>query len=141
MSQGPVRTPTPLLKLKGTFKHSPAHYREQRGNEPEGTDPIRSEPPEWMNEEQAEEYRVICRNCHLNVLSIADEQLVQMVACLFVEFRTLAKKRVLMRADYIGKLMNGLSILGMTPASRSKVQAIKRDDEKKNPFNQERPAA
>ena len=116
------------------------HYKEQRGGEPEGTDPIRYEPPDWMDEECAAEYQSICRNCHLNVLSVADEQVVQMVACLFVDFRTLAKQRKMMRADYIGKLFAGLNYLGMTPASRSKVQAIKRNEEDKNRFAKTRAA-
>jgi hypothetical protein len=76
-------------------------------------------------------YREIVRKCHPNVLSAADRAWTEIVACLLAEFRASPKA---MKVTRLGRLMAGLSALGMSPADRSRAATIPRA--KLNPFAQ-----
>jgi phage terminase small subunit len=115
------RQPTNVLLLKGSFKNSikkPA----KRANEPINTELLSKEPPEWLNEKEQECWREIVSICHPAVLGVADKVTVELVACLTAEFREAPRKMPVAR---IIRLQMGLSSLGMTPADRSRVSALK----------------
>lgn len=86
-----------------------------------------------MTEQQAEAYTEVVSRCHKDVLCVADQMVVEMVACLIAEYRTSPDD---MSVNKIGKLFTGLDKLGMSPASRSKVQAMKRDGNEKDPLDE-----
>ena len=128
------RLPTKLAVLHGTNTANPARFaRQGRENEPKNTDPLPVDPPDWMTEAQKEVYSYIVRTCHKDVLTIADQATVEMVATLLCKFRA---KQGDISPNLIGKLYSGLDRLGMSPSARSKVSAVKREDGKQNPLNE-----
>ncbi|MCC6489165.1 MAG: hypothetical protein IT364_16820 [Candidatus Hydrogenedentes bacterium] len=129
-----ARLPTKVAILHGTHKANPGRFaRQGRENEPQNTDPLPPDPPDWMTEPQKEVYSYIIRICHKDVLTIADQSIVEMVAVLLCKFRA---KQGDVHPNLIGKLYSGLDRLGMTPSARSKVSAVKRDNGKQNPLSE-----
>lgn len=134
MSRGRPRLPTKIAILHGRAKNEPGRFaRQNRDNEPQNTDPLPAEPPEWMTDLQKDVYLEIVQTCHKDVLTIADRATVEMVATLLCRFRA---KQGDVSPNLIGKLYSGLDRLGMSPSARSKVSAVKRDDGKQNPLRE-----
>lgn len=128
---GRPRKPTVLHMLKGT---NPSRMRrQQRDKEPETTGPLSADAPDWMSEHQQDCYREVVSKMHKDVLCSADGPLVEMVACLISEMRT---NQGDMNGSKMGRLLSGLERLGMTPSSRSKVQAMPRDDKPASPLDE-----
>lgn len=111
------RTPTNILRLNGALARNPGRHAD-RLNEPVPSGPVGS-PPDWMNDAERESWGWIVGRCPPGVLSNADDGILELAAYL--------------RAQVVGRtMMNGGRIwallrqcygeLGMTPASRSKVQ-------------------
>jgi phage terminase small subunit len=123
----PLRTPTNILKLKGSLRHDKARHA-NRVNEPQPTEAIDEKPPPWMNAEQKETYRYLVATAPANVLSRADGFIVQVVAVLLAEFRSDPEN---FSAAKHSLLLTGLGHLGMTPTHRSKVTAMKQPTKSK----------
>jgi phage terminase small subunit len=125
------RKPTAIHILKGS---NPTRMRRQgRQNEPESLGPLSPTAPEWMSEDQAHAYKEVVSRCHKDVLCVADTMIVELVAVLVDEMR---RRQGDLSVAKIGKLMSGLDRLGMTPAARSKVQAMKRDGEEESTLSE-----
>ena len=136
---GGLRKPTNLLRLTGADKKNPKRFAKQnRQNEPRDLGPITIEPPDWMGPLQQEYYINIVNQCPKNVLTNADIQIVETLALLLARNRVIAMDPEQdFSANIIGKIFSGLSHLGMTPASRSKVSAVNRDENaKENPLSE-----
>jgi hypothetical protein len=113
---GRPRKPTNVLHLNGAFKHDPQRLT-ARANEPKPAGPIGS-PPAWMQESEQRAWHEIVEEALPGVLSNADRGTLSIAA----QLRALQtpgevdlKAMSLLKACY--------TELGMTPASRSKVQA------------------
>jgi len=114
------RKPTNVLQLAGAFKKNPARGRE-RANEPKPNGPV-GDPDAWMDETQRKCRDWIIRKCPAGVLGDCDEGILEIAAqlrAMQVNGQIDNKGLALLKACY--------TELGMTPASRSKVQAAKPD--------------
>ncbi len=121
------RKPTNVLDLSGAFKHNPQRLA-ARANEPKPDGPI-GDAPAWMAEDEAEVWREIVSEAPPGVLTNADRGLLGIMATLRVLLCTRqadAKDKALLLRCY--------TELGMTPASRSKVQAKPSDEKPINAF-------
>ena len=117
------RLPTNVLALKGHYKKNPKRIVE-RIDEPEAMEPISKTPPSYMSAEQKNAYIYIISHCHPDVLCVADQAATEVVACLLAQFR---HNPLRMDTGRISRLLAGLGSLGMTPADRSRVQTMKRN--------------
>lgn len=125
------RKPTVLHMLKGT---NPSRMRrQQRDKEPETAGPLPPNAPEWMSEHQQDCYLEVIAKMHKDVLSCADGPIVELIACLISEMRL---NHGDLSGNKMGRLLSGLERLGMTPSSRSKVQAMPREDKTENPLDE-----
>lgn len=128
------RLPTKVAILHGRNKTNPGRFaRQNRDGEPQNTDPLPPEAPDWMTEAQKEIYQGIIKVCHKDVLTVADIYTVETVAVLICKFR---ERQGDVNPNIIGKIYSGLDRLGMSPSARSKVSAVKREDAKQNPLNE-----
>lgn len=123
MNLGRPRTPTSVLELKGAFKHNPDRAL-ARIDEPELTGAI-GDPPEGMTEAQ-----VACWNELLwlrgpGVLFRCHRVVLEQLASVLAEARE-RKWQISMALH--ARLQSLLCELGMTPASNSKVKAVKKAD-------------
>lgn len=133
--RGRPRKPTAVALLHNVDREHATRWRkQQRDKEPTNTDPLPADPPEYFTELQRDCYQEIIVGCHKDVLTIADAQMVEIIAVLLAKFR---ERRGDVHPNIIGKLFSGFDRLGMSPSARSKVQAVKRgEDEKDNPLSE-----
>lgn len=124
---GRPRKPTNVLHLSGAFKHNPQRLQ-ARANEPQPDGPI-GEAPEWMAQDEAALWDTIAAESPPGVLTSADRGLLEIM----VELKKLVQSRA---ADPKERalLLRCYTELGMTPASRSKVQAKTTKTEEINEF-------
>lgn len=121
------RTPTNLLLLNGGMKRNPGRYAD-RANEPKPTGPI-GDPPEWLTDFEREAWATFVEEAAPGVLTNSDRGLLELACTLraLVKSRQAdSKDRALLKSCYVD--------MGMTPASRSKVQAAKSEDAPVNAF-------
>jgi phage terminase small subunit len=137
------RKPTGLLLLNGGLEHNKKRYAD-RANEPKPTGPI-GEPPEGMDADVARCWREIVAESAPGVLTVSDRGILAIAADLrrhsergdpvnvaergqepVYEYVTDPKK--------IALLVRCYTELGMTPASRSKVQAKPQDEKPASAF-------
>lgn len=122
------RKPTNILKLAGAFRKDPQRLR-QREAEPKPNGPLGA-PPGWLDDIERECWQWIVARIPAGVLGDSDEGALELTAWLRAQLITRKADRA-DRALY--KAM--LAELGMTPASRSKVQAKPtEDDQPKSEF-------
>lgn len=136
------RKPTNVLQLAGAFKKDPQRAA-ARANEPKPTGPI-GDPPAGTDAEVARVWREIVEEAPPGVLTNADRGVLLLMAKLrlhaevgdpfiaddgttFETVRIYDTKRLTL-------LLRCYTELGMTPASRSKVQAKQPDDKPANEF-------
>ncbi len=114
MTAGRTRTPTNILRLRGTDKNTPARMRD-RANEPQNVNPI-GKPQAFLSAAEKRAWRLIVKECITGVLGEADRLAVamasQLVARCMDNSATQPEKVLLFRY---------LAQFGMTPADRSKV--------------------
>lgn len=122
------RKPTNVLELKGAFKKDPRRAA-AREDEPQPVTPI-GPAPEHFDEVQAACYDELVRRAHAGVLCDSDAITVEVGAVLLARLRTKTDE---FTAGEFGRIQAILGALGMTPADRSKVAAIKQG-EKANPY-------
>lgn len=110
------RKPTNILRLSGAFRKDPQRAA-ARANEPVPSGPV-GEAPTWMTPAERESWEWIVARCAPGVLANSDDGILEITACLREQFliRALDAKGILLLKACYGEL-------GMTPASRSKVQA------------------
>lgn len=123
---GNPRKPTKLLLLNGGIKHNPKRYAD-RLLEPKPNGPIGA-PPEGMTYEAKQAWCEIVAECPTGVLTSADRGAVEHMSIL----RAYCREGV-MDVKAMALLLRYYTELGMTPASRSKVQ-VKPVEEKPNAF-------
>ena len=123
------RKPTSVLQLRGSFKHNPDRGR-ARENEPQPTAEI-SAAPAHFDETQAACYDELVRRAHAGVLCDSDGVAVEVGAVLLARLRTKTDE---FTVGEFGRLQAVLGALGMTPADRSKVSALKPKDDGPDPL-------
>lgn len=113
------RTPTNLLVLRGGLKNRPARAAKRAG-EPEPNGPI-GNAPKHLTPEQKQAWDDIVSTCHEGVLCAADRLYVEYGATVLAQVRKEGAKnpRLGTRLEMV------LTRLGMTPADRSRVSAVK----------------
>lgn len=146
------RTPTKILELKGAFKHDPARGR-ARANEPKLPGGV-GEPPDWLDHEAREEWwRVVpdldtagvtsrVEATALGAYCLAVSRLRKAQAEVFRDGLTIMTEGGLRKHPAISIIERAEATIkafaaefGMTPASRSKVQAKPADkDEPSSSF-------
>jgi len=120
------RTPTNILRLRGSApKKNPGRLRE-RENEPVEERPL-GPPPKALTPKQRQAWKELADNSVPGVLGKADRHAVEIAACLLAEVRGGEPT-----ATIYAQLLRSLSMLGMSPADRSKVQLPAKP--KHNPF-------
>lgn len=123
---GRPRTPTNILKLRGTDKNTPARMRE-RANEPQNKNPV-GKPQTWLTAAEKRAWRMLEKECITGVLGEADRFALAMAAQLAAKCinhtATPADKTLMHR--YLGQF-------GMTPSERSRIAIPK--EKPKNKFD------
>ena len=124
-----TRTPTNVLKLRGSDKVHPERMRD-RENEPEPVGDI-GDPPAHLSETERGCWVELVGLCHDGVLCAADGPFMEYAARVWAQLRSdsFIDPKLGIRFETI------CARLGMTPADRSKVQARKKDA-KKDPYSE-----
>jgi hypothetical protein len=119
------RTPSAILEAKGAFTKNPSRKREdfQAGD-------FDKTPPEYFNAAQVSVWDEIVSLLPDGVLQATDRMALELVSRLVATFRATDDANVTMAQ--IAQLRTTLATLGMTPADRSRVTAIKKPGV--NPF-------
>ena len=123
------RTPTAVLKAKGTFIKDPKRGK-ARANEPKDLKPFKKEVPEHLDECVRICWLEIASEVPAGVLTESDRKTLEVAAALYARFK---EEGANMPTDKLNLYIRTLGLLGMDPSSRSKVQVAKIDDNK-NPF-------
>lgn len=110
------RTPTNVLDLKGSYKNHPERKRE-RANEPEPKAGI-GPSPDHFDELQQKTWNELVGIIPAGVLGDCDRWTVEIAVRLMCKLRA---DGGLAGAEY-GNLIKCLSVMGMTPADRSRVK-------------------
>lgn len=122
------RTPTNVLALKGAFAHNPDRGR-ARAAEPEPVGEI-GDPPDHLDELARDAWRELVKHAHAGVLCAADRPFMEYAAKVWAQIKASPEvdpKLGIRFESIIGRL-------GMSPADRSKVSAIKPRDGKDDPL-------
>lgn len=122
MTQGTKRTPTALLEARGAFEKNPQR-RKERSNEPKPTKPI-GDPPAHFNGDQVDCWHELLEKIPHGVAFEPDSISLEMASVLLAEIRYGKAS-----AWQYQQLHRCLAAFGMTPADRSKVQAVSEDVE------------
>ncbi len=125
-----IRVPTNILEMRGSFAHDPKRRREREG-EPTPKGKIGT-APKYFSRLQKTTWRELLKIIPDNVLGDSDRWAVELAVVLMVEFRADAAK---FTAAKYGRLANALSVLGMTPADRSKVRILESKAKKADPWD------
>lgn len=137
------RKPTNVLHLSGAFKHNPDRLA-ARANEPKPSGPV-GDPPDNMDVETARCWREIVAEAPPGVLTNADRGILAIAADLRRHAEqgdpvNVAPRGAEPEYEYvtdpkkIALLVRCYTELGMTPASRSKVQAKPTEEAPINAF-------
>lgn len=111
------RKPTAVLKLVGAFKANPKRTR----TDPEPSGPL-GDPPEHLSEAERACWRELVVMSPPGVLTGGDAWAVEIAARLMAEYRADGR---LFQAAKLSRLQAALGSLGLSPADRSRVSAIK----------------
>lgn len=112
------RTPSAVLEARGSFDHNPDRRREDFDSG--AFDKL---APEYFNGAQVEAWDEIVRLLPTSVLQATDRLAVELTARLIARFRSQDDADVSMAQ--VAQIRTALASLGMTPADRSRVTAIK----------------
>lgn len=123
---GRPRTPTSVLKAKGSFVDNPGRGR-ARENEPKNLKPFTREVPSHLDEDERICYLEIAEECPKGVLTASDRKHLELAAILYAQVKI---HKGNLRTDKLALYMRTLGYLGMNPSERSKVQVAKIDDNK-----------
>lgn len=134
------RTPTSQLDASGAFDHDPQRARE-RQNEPIPPGPLGEPPARWrtntgdenrdrLNSLQVEAWHELELQVAPNVLTISDRVAVEVYCSLIARHRA---GEILTAAEY-GLIKSFLAEMGMTPASRSRLNVPRKPEKPKNKF-------
>jgi hypothetical protein len=112
------RTPSAVLEARGAFAHNPDRKREdfQSGD----FDPT---PPKYFTAKQKAVWKEIVELLPPKVLQATDRLAVELTARLVANFRAMDDADVSMAQ--VAQIRTALATLGMTPADRSRVSAVK----------------
>lgn len=112
-----ARKPTAVLQFTGAYKKDP-NRAESRKDEPKPSGGI-GEPPAHLSDEQKKLWFELVGQSLPGVLSNADRTILELTV------RALEQIRIVYDPKIGPQLNQYLQQLGMTPAARSKVQAVK----------------
>lgn len=121
------KKPLQLLMLSGSLQHDKKRYA-PRLNAPQ-PHPELGPPPDFLEPEQLTAWNMIVERSAPGVLTAADYPAVHLTACLYGD--VLAGNR---HPAIVAQLRLMLSQLGLTPASRSNVQAVDDPTQNRSPF-------
>lgn len=112
------RTPSTVLEARGAFAHNPDRAREdfQSGD----FDPA---PPKYFDAKQKAVWHEIVGLLPPKVLQATDRMAVELTSRLVANFRAMDDAAVTMAQ--VAQIRTALATLGMTPADRSRVSAVK----------------
>jgi hypothetical protein len=117
---GRPRTPTPLLELRGAYKHDPKRKRARQA-EPKAGGPLDGAPTSF-SAELVSVWDELCELAPPGVLGKADRWLVEVTCQLMLKFRVIGLLRGSgMSSAELNLLVSCLSRMGMTPSDRSRV--------------------
>lgn len=116
------RTATNVLDATGAFQKNPKR-RNARKNEPKPTGKI-GDPPKWFDKNREGVWRELVEQSAPGVLTNSDRAVLERVSDLLWQSR---EKPGEFPAAKDNLLMRGLSMIGMTPADRSKISAVQDD--------------
>lgn len=119
------RTPTSILKARGSFKK---HPERRRPDEPQVTEEL-GEPPAMLKSNELQAWRDIVEHCAAGVLRKSDRIAVEIAASLLAQYRRAPGK---FPSAKLGRLEILLGKFGMNPSDRSKVSAPRQPEN--NPF-------
>ena len=125
---GRPHVPTAVHRLKGTMQAHPERMR-ARENEPVPEDGL-GECPAMLAPEVRQAWHSIVDGCAPGVLTSMDRVTMELAATLLARFRSDPME---CHVGVVARLHALLGSMGMTPADRSKVAVVKRQ-ERKNPF-------
>ncbi|HEB78183.1 MAG TPA: terminase [Methylothermaceae bacterium] len=108
------RKPTLVLERTGTFKEKP----DRRRKDPETAGPL-GDPPEDFSKEEREAWDLVVSQAPLDVLTVADRQLVELTARLYHYIKITEIEDI--QAAKLQLYNKCLVQMGMTPADRSRV--------------------
>ena len=111
------RKPSAVLEMNGSFNHNPDR-RKKRANEPKPEGTI-GNPPEHLSTQAADIWHEICGD--VTWLTCSDRVNLEVLCILMERLRTDLQA---FRGQDFMTLLGLLRALGMTPADRSKVQAL-----------------
>jgi hypothetical protein len=120
------RTPTAVLKLRGSIKRHPGRYREQNRQEPQGLGPL-GEPPTCLDKAQGARWHELA--AMYPWLTFADRGIVEQTVRLWMVERSGQAK-----ASQSKLLQQCWRLLGGTPSDRSKVAVPPVPMKDENPF-------
>lgn len=112
------RTPSSVLEARGAFAHNPDRTREDFQSGDFDTD-----PPGYFSESQKAVWTEIVSLLPDGVLQATDRVAVELAARMVAHFRSLDDAAVTMAQ--VAQIRMALATLGMTPADRSRVSAVK----------------
>lgn len=115
-----ARKPTAVHELTGALKKNPARFTD-RANEPHDNRPL-GDPPMHLTAPQIVAWQEIERIAPAGVLCFADRLAVEVTAILLAAFRELG---LTLPDPKLRRLESMLGQLGLTPATRSKVTAVR----------------
>ena len=110
---GAPRKATKILDLKGAHKKNP---QRARPNEPVVGVPFPKSPRLELSDEQKIAWHEVVTMCPAGVLTGADIMAVEIVACLYEEFKSDYSG---MSAASLGRLCQEMGKLGLTPSGRA----------------------
>jgi hypothetical protein len=111
----PVRTPTEVLQINGSGKKHPERVA-ARKRAPKTARPIGA-PPKRLTDDEKELWIEVVDEHPPGVLKATDRQALEVLSILFAKFR----RREQLTGAELSKILNCLSLLGMTPVDRSRV--------------------
>jgi hypothetical protein len=129
MRRGRHRTPTAVLKMRGTAKN--IENRSKREGEPENLDGL-GEPPLYLSDEEKKVWFELINLIPPGVLASVDQVIVEQLSCLLYKMRLCHWDAP---AGMHARMTVLLGLLGMTPADRSRVKVVKRGQQATNPYD------
>lgn len=113
---GRPRTPTAVLDMTGAFREHPERKADRAG-EPTGLPGV-GDPPKHLTPREADIWNELAGYCAKGVLTVMDRPLLEQVCQLMARSRDRRKK---MNGTERGMLVKCLSLMGMTPSDRSRL--------------------
>lgn len=123
---GGARLATNVLAMTGGYSSNPGKLAAQRRDEPAPKGDI-GPPPAWFDGESAAVWIELVTTCHAGTLCAADRLYIEFAVGVVLQMR-MAQKQRRFDASLAARYMAVLQKLGLTPADRSRVSVISKDD-------------